>query len=372
MNAGVPPLIPGRRVSPRADLLSRDEVVLSRAAAAQVVGARVLVTGAAGSVGVALARRLAAVHPARVWLLDHDGAALETHAAEAAGAGAAGTRFPGGDDLIVLDVRDARAVVDVVRSLAPDVVIHAAALTDGAQLELAPCDAVRTNVLGTRNVVRAASDAGVDLFVHVSTDEAGSTSSVLGLSARLAELVVAGHGQGADGMRTMSVRVGPLLDGPRGLFQALAWHGLSGLPVALSHAEATCPIMTAGDAAALVLEAAALRGAPRTYVLDPGDHVHVVEFARYLAVRVGLPEPEFRYARDVPDRTAGGAADRPAARRTSHPRVWSLPPDVADPSLDARLDGLSSLVGHLGPAGLRGALAATVHACAAAELARHG
>lgn len=350
------PLIPGRRQAEGADLLGRDQLVLSPAAAVLFSGARVLVTGAAGTVGAAIVRRLHGVRPERVYLLDSETDALVSLAGE----------LGVYDDIVVADVRQGAGLEEIVRALSPDVVVHAAGLGERAHLDGSPAEALWTNVRGTQNVALAAAEAGVRLLVHVSADSAGRPASVLGVSKRLAELVVAGLGQDPAGMRTMSVRVGPLLDGGTGLLQAIARHGLTGEPVTLRHPDATCPIMTAADAAALVLEAAALRGPARTYVLDAGDHVSAVEFARYLAARVGLPEPEFDYA-EVAGAPLVGPTDRAAVRRTSHPRVWSLPPDEVDAAIAGRLDGLCALAANADAAELREALTSTLAAATLVE-----
>ena len=352
MSPSLPPLIPGRRPPEGSDLFGRDSLVLSRAAAGQFGGSRVLVTGAAGTLGAAVVRRLIGLRPDRVFLLDLNAEGLEALAADLGRPA---------DDLVVADIRDAAGLAEVVRALAPHVVVHVAGLDEDTELEAAA--AAATNVLGTRNVAAAAAAAGAGVFVHVSSDEASHPGSALGLSKRLAELVVARLAMASagesDAMRAMSVRVGPLLDGGAGLLQAIARHGLSGQPVQLAHPGATCPVLNAADAAGLVLEAAALRGPARTYVLDAGEHVSVVEFARYLAARVGLPAPEFSFT------DPGSAPGGPVVRKTSHPRVWSLPPDEMDDEIAARLDELCNLVGSGADSGADSA----VHEAMAAVLA---
>jgi dTDP-glucose 4,6-dehydratase len=186
------------------DLLGRRPVASDIHPASELLRGRVvLITGAGGSIGSEISRQVAACDPAHLVLLDHD----ETHLHDVA------TTLIGPVEAVLADIRDARDLVELFSSVHPDIVFHAAALKHVPILEAFPCEAVRTNVVGTRNVVEACRLSGVHRLVLVSTDKAVKPSSVMGASKWVAErLVLADHPDGPSGC---AVRFGNVL-GSRG------------------------------------------------------------------------------------------------------------------------------------------------------------
>jgi FlaA1/EpsC-like NDP-sugar epimerase len=166
---------------------------------------------------------------------------------------------------------------------------HAAAHKHLPLLERYPAEGVKTNVFGTLNLVKAASESGVGRFVNISTDKAARPTSILGATKRWAELVVAAHA-GPD-MRVASVRFGNVL-GSRGSFL----HGLAaqvdrGQQITITDPQVTRFFMTIPEAAGLVIEAAVMARAGETYVLDMGDPVRIIDLVlKYLAL-TGLSAP---------------------------------------------------------------------------------
>ncbi len=288
------------------------------AATELVTGRRVLVTGAAGSVGAALVRRLTALGPRSVHLLDVDEGRLHALQLELTGHG-----FTDATPVLLTDVRDARALDAAFAEARPDVVLHAAALKHVALLERFPCAGVTTNVWGTENVARVAARHGVRRLVNVSTDKAADPVSVLGATKRLAEVVVRDAGVPAA-----SVRFGNVL-GSRGSFWDVLVHQLgAGLPVTVTDPDATRYLMTIDEAAALVVEAAALAHDGGTYVLDMGEPVRVLDLVHRFAALAGLPRPEVRVtgllAGEKQHETLVGAGEH--TRPTDVPRVRLCPP----------------------------------------------
>ena len=266
------------------DLLGRRPAEIDLTSIAeQLGGRRILVTGAGGSIGSELCRQLHGFSPAALVMLDRDESGL--HATELAIEGRALLDSP---DLVVADIRDAERVADVFRMQRPEVVFHAAALKHQPLLEQHPSEAWKTNVLGTQHVLDAAAWTGVELFVNISTDKAVEPSSVLGATKLIGERLTA-EAALRTGRRFVSVRFGNVL-GSRGsvlgTFQAQI---AAGLPVTVTHPDATRYFMTVEEAVALTLQAAAIGDPGQTLVLDMGAPVRIEDMARRLAQQTGRP-----------------------------------------------------------------------------------
>jgi FlaA1/EpsC-like NDP-sugar epimerase len=269
-----------------ADLLGRHEVRLDvESIAGYVTGRRVLVTGAGGSIGSELCRQLHRFGPASLAMLDRDESAL--HATQLSIEGRALLDAP---ELILADITDAAEVSAAFREHRPDVVFHAAALKHLTLLERHPAQAVRVNLWGTRNVLRAAAEHGVERVVNVSTDKAADPVSVLGSTKRLAERLTAWFDVD-EKTRRLSVRFGNVL-GSRGsvltIFEAQL---AAGGPLTVTHPDVTRFFMTVEEACQLTIQAAAIGGGGQVLVLDMGAPVRIDDVARQLA---DLTDPTVR------------------------------------------------------------------------------
>lgn len=267
-----------------ASLLPRNpRVIIGNEARTLVEDRTILVTGAGGSIGSELARQLSQLRPRRVYLLDHDESALHAMQLEFHGHG-----LFEDDTSVLCDIRDGDALRRVFARVQPDLVFHAAAHKHLPLLERYPAEGVKTNVIGTDNVIKAAVETGVARLVNVSTDKAARPVSVLGATKRLAEILVAGQAQGVT--RVASVRFGNVL-GSRGSFlHSLAWQLDRGLPVTVTDPGVTRYFMTIPEAAGLVIEAAVMADAGETFVLDMGAPVHILDLInRFVALRGDSP-----------------------------------------------------------------------------------
>lgn len=312
------------------DLLPASRPIVGSTAVLELVaGRRVLVTGAAGSLGAALVRRLTGLRPAALHLLDVDEGRLHAQQLELTGRG-----FTTASHVALTDVRDARALDAAFAHAAPDLVLHTAALKHVALLERFSAVGVMTNVWGTENVVRAARRHGVRRVVHVSSDKAADPASVLGATQRLAEMVVRDEGAargdfgeraGGHGpyerrrLRAVSVRFGTAL-GSRGSFWDTLVHQTdAGLPVTVTDPDATRRLLTLDQAAALVLEVAALADGGETFVLDRGERVRVLDLVHRYAALAGLPVPDVTVTGLLPGEkqheTLVAAGERPRPTR---------------------------------------------------------
>jgi FlaA1/EpsC-like NDP-sugar epimerase len=268
------------------DLLGRQQVETDLAAVrAMLSGRRVLVTGAGGSIGSEIARQVADFEPAQLLLVDHDETLLFDVAQ------ALPTDVPRRQ--VLLDIRDGDRVSEAFAELAPDVVFHAAANKHVPILEQYPREAALTNILGTANVVDAATAAHVPQLVFISTDKAIRPVSVMGASKRMAEEVVRGFT--GNGTVACCVRFGNVV-GSRGSVIPTFLHQIQrGDPVTVTDPRMTRYFMSIPEAVQLVLQAATLSEGGEIFTLDMGEPVNILDLARKV-IRLSGRVPD----RDVP------------------------------------------------------------------------
>ncbi|MBW8801511.1 MAG: polysaccharide biosynthesis protein [Streptomyces sp.] len=292
-----------------------------------ITGRRVLVTGAGGSIGSELCRQLHRYGPAELVLLDRDESAL--HAVELSLYGRALLDSP---ETVLCDIRDAEAVDRIFLEHQPEVVFHAAALKHLTLLERYPGEALRTNVYGTLNVLRAADANGVKQFVNISTDKAANPTSALGHSKRLAERLTAAFAHRGNGGRFLSVRFGNVLGSRGSVLHAFAAQIEAGGPLTVTDPEVSRFFMTVPEACELVIQAAAIGRGGEALVLDMSEPVKIVDVAeRMIAmsgkdleiVFTGLREGEKLHEELFGD---GERGERPFHPLISHVNVPGLDP----------------------------------------------
>lgn len=270
------------------ELLSRPPVRLDpEPVRALVAGRRVLVTGAGGSIGSELCRQIAASGCAQLTMVDASEYNLFHIDREIA------DRHPLLPRREVLcDVRDTARVTRVFAEQAPDIVFHAAALKHVTLVENHPCEGVRTNVLGTRNVAEAAKACGAAHLALISTDKAVAPTSVMGAAKRVAEAVARQYGGGGD-MRVSIVRFGNVLGSAGSVVPIFQQQIARGGPVTLTDAAVERYFMTIPEAVQLVLRAVALSmiaSEPEAGVLtlEMGEPVKIIDLAKRMIELQGL------------------------------------------------------------------------------------
>jgi len=236
-------------------------------------GQTVLVTGAGGSIGVELCRQVSRYTPGRLIFLDRDETGLQLAQLAVNGSGLLDDL-----DIVLADIREEKVIEDVFQSLKPDVVFHAAALKHLPALEKFPQEAWKTNVLGTANVLAAASHTGVSHFVNISTDKAADPTSVLGKSKKLAEELTSWYSTHCAG-NYHSVRFGNVLGSRGSLIPTLQFLIESDRPVTITDPEATRFFMTIPEACQLVLQAGSEKLRNSILILDMGRPVKIVDIA---------------------------------------------------------------------------------------------
>jgi len=310
-----------------ADLLGRRQIQTDvEEIAGYLRGKRVLVTGAGGSIGAELTRQIAGFGPADLMMLDRDESAL--HALQLTLFGEARLDLP---QAILADVRDGDGLVRLFAERRPEVVFHAAALKHLNMLEQYPDEGWRTNVLGTLNVLRAASSVGVGHVINISTDKAADPVNVLGRTKRMAERLtstVAGQTSG----HYLSVRFGNVLGSRGSVLETFAAQIARGGPVTVTHPDVTRYFMTIPEAVQLVIQAGAIGAGGEALVLDMGSPVRIADVAAQLISMEGRPI-DVRYTGLRPgeklhEELIGSAehGERPVHPLISHVPVPPLPP----------------------------------------------
>jgi FlaA1/EpsC-like NDP-sugar epimerase len=305
----------------------------------------ILVTGAAGSIGSELCRQIAALQPRLLVGFDNAESGLFHLDQEVR------SSLPGDFVPCIGDIRDVRRVQEVFERYSFDAVFHAAAYKHVPLMEAYPLELIQTNVFGTWNLARAAAHRGVDCFVLISTDKAVNPANVMGLTKRIAELLVAGlAGSGNCRTRFASVRFGNVLGSSGSVVPVFHEQIARGGPLTVTHPEVRRFFMTIREAVHLVLQTAATTERSGTFFLDMGEAVRIAELARHMIRSWGL-EPD----RDVQIRYVGlrpgekldeeliGRGERALA--TAHPRIHELRGRVAAPrDIAAWIAELSSAV----------------------------
>jgi FlaA1/EpsC-like NDP-sugar epimerase len=267
-----------------ADLLGRRQVDTNvQAIADYLVGKRVLVTGAGGSIGLELCLQLARFQPAELIMLDRDESAL--HALQLQLHGEARLDSP---EVVLADIRDSEQLTVLFAERRPEVVFHAAALKHVNMLETHPQEAWKTNVLGTRNVLEAATAVRVERFINISTDKAADPVNVLGRTKRLAEQLTAAYAQANDGA-FLSVRFGNVLGSRGSVLTTFAAQIARGGPVTVTDPDVTRYFMTIPEAVQLVIQAGAIGRDGEALVLDMGEPVRIADVARQLIAMADRP-----------------------------------------------------------------------------------
>ncbi|GAA0499072.1 dTDP-glucose 4,6-dehydratase [Paractinoplanes deccanensis] len=257
-----------------ADLLGRREIGIDLAAVAGYLeGRRVLVTGAGGSIGSELCRQVARFHPERLVMLDRDESGLHDVQLSLDGRGLLDDR-----NLVVADIRDQQRLDEVFAEHRPHVVFHAAALKHLPLLEMHPSEALKTNIVGTYQLLRTAVRHGVERLVNISTDKAADPVSVLGYSKRITERLTAAACGGF-----CSVRFGNVLGSRGSVLTAFTAQIEAGGPITVTDPDVTRYFMTVQEAVRLVIQAGALESDGEVLVLDMGEPVRIADVAKRLA-----------------------------------------------------------------------------------------
>ncbi|WP_239752721.1 nucleoside-diphosphate sugar epimerase/dehydratase [Mammaliicoccus sp. J-M40] len=271
------------------DLLGRDPVELDmNSISKELTHKTILVTGAGGSIGSEICRQVCKFKPERIILLGHGENSIYHIHQELSGFYKDETEIIP----IIADVQDKERMKEVMETYKPYVVYHAAAHKHVPLMEYNPKEAIKNNVLGTRNTAEAAKLAEVSKFVMVSTDKAVNPPNVMGATKRIAEMIIQSMNNETSKTDFVAVRFGNVL-GSRGSVIPLFKKQIeAGGPVTVTHPEMTRYFMTIPEASRLVLQAGALAIGGEVFVLDMGKPVKIVDLAKNLIRLSGYKEED--------------------------------------------------------------------------------
>jgi FlaA1/EpsC-like NDP-sugar epimerase len=242
---------------------------------------RILVIGAGGSIGSALARRLIFAKIKNVFFLDRDESALHGLALELSDTAASHS-----ESCFIADIRDPQSIKDVIEKVLPTIVIHAAALKHLVVLERFPREGFLTNIVGTLNVAELCAGLGVKQFVNISTDKAANPTSVLGKTKKLAELIT--EEVFIDtGLMQCSVRFGNVFASRGSVIETFVHQIKNRIPVTVTDSQVARFFMSHNEAANLVLAAASLQESG-TYIQNMGQEVLILEVVNRIAKYLDL------------------------------------------------------------------------------------
>ena len=263
------------------DLLRRPPVALDLVGIGHfLAGKRVLVSGAAGSIGSEICRQVLRYQPSRLVCLDHDENALfflERALAKIESRAEVQYRLADITDTIRMDGLFAEG--------RPQVVYHAAAHKHVPMLEMNPVEGIRNNVFGTMTLATTAGRHGVDAFLLISTDKAVNPTSVMGASKRIAEQLIQTLPYDT---RFTAVRFGNVLGSQGSVVPLLKQQIAAGGPVTVTHPEMRRFFMTIPEAVELVIQASAMGKGEEIFILDMGEPVKIVDLANDLIMLSGL------------------------------------------------------------------------------------
>ncbi|MCM3650433.1 polysaccharide biosynthesis protein [Metabacillus litoralis] len=261
------------------DLLGRETIELDMTSISDYVTNKVvLVTGAGGSIGSEICRQISKFHPKRLVLLGHGENSIYSIEMELKEA------FKDTEiDIIteIADLQDYDKLMNVMTIYQPNVIYHAAAHKHVPLMERSPEEAVKNNMIGTKNIAEVASIHEVETFVMISTDKAVNPTSVMGSTKRLAEMLIQ-HFDQISSTRFVAVRFGNVLGSRGSVIPLFKKQIQKGGPVTVTHPDMVRYFMTIPEASRLVIQAGALAKGGEIFVLDMGEPVKIVDLAKNL------------------------------------------------------------------------------------------
>lgn len=259
-------------------VINRDEVELltDEQIRKNFQNSKILIIGAGGSIGSAIAKRLNHAKIEDVFILDRDESALHGLALHLSNISASKSK-----NYFIADIRDRQSIQEVLTYVRPSIVIHAAALKHLVILERFPREGYLSNIVGTLNVAQLCLENNVQQFINISTDKAARPSSVLGKTKKIAELATAEVFKNSE-LIQCSVRFGNVFASRGSVIETFIHQINNDLPVTISDLNVARFFMSQYEAANLVLAAASLKE-NGTYIQNMGQEILITEIVNRIA-----------------------------------------------------------------------------------------
>ncbi len=272
------------------DLLQREPIVLKKNNIIQeVTGKKILVTGAAGSIGSEIVRQLIGYQPAWIFLCDQAESPLHELQLELC------DKYPNLNlTIFMANVQDKNRMTKLFEQYRPEIVFHAAAYKHVPLMESNPTEAIVSNIFGTKNLADLSKRFNVKKFIMVSTDKAVNPTNVMGATKRLAEIYIQSldESQKANSNNTLTsfitTRFGNVLGSNGSVVPRFKAQIAVGGPITVTHPEITRYFMTIPEAVELVLEAGAMGKGGEVFVFDMGESIKIVDLAINMIKLAGL------------------------------------------------------------------------------------
>ena len=307
------------------DLLPRDKIEVDMDAIGKMLtGKRVLITGAAGSIGSEMVRQVAAYKPAELILIDQ--AETPMHDVRLMMA----RQFPDiKNETIVSSITDQIHMEKIFEAHKPEYVFHAAAYKHVPMMEDNPAMAVRNNINGTRVIADLAVKYGTKKFVMISTDKAVNPTNVMGCSKRICEIycqslnqaIVEGKVKG--GTQFVTTRFGNVLGSNGSVIPLFKEQIKKGGPITVTHPDIIRFFMLISEACKLVLEAGTMGKGGEIFVFDMGRPVKIVDLAKRMIKLSGAKDIDIKFTglRDGEKLFEEVLNDKEGTKPTYHPKI---------------------------------------------------
>ena len=278
------------------DLLQRDPIEIDiHKVASHLEGKRVMITGAAGSIGSEIMRQVASFNPYKLILVDQAETPLHDIRLELQ------DRWRDIDaETIIADISNATRMEDIFKEYQPQYIFHAAAYKHVPMMEDNVSESIQINVFGTRTLADLAVKYGAEKFVMISTDKAVNPTNVMGCSKRICEIYVQSlakklQEKGGHVTQFITTRFGNVLGSNGSVIPRFRDQIQRGGPVTVTHPEITRYFMTIPEACRLVLEAGSMGNGGEIYIFDMGKPVKIVDLAKRMISLSGRTDVKIEF-----------------------------------------------------------------------------
>ena len=279
------------------DLLQRDPIEIDiHKVASHLEGKRVMITGAAGSIGSEIMRQVASFNPYKLILVDQAETPLHDIRLELQ------DRWRDIDaETIIADISNATRMEDIFKEYQPQYIFHAAAYKHVPMMEDNVSESIQINVFGTRTLADLAVKYGAEKFVMISTDKAVNPTNVMGCSKRICEIYVQSlakklQEKGGHVTQFITTRFGNVLGSNGSVIPRFRDQIQRGGPVTVTHPEIIRYFMTIPEACRLVLEAGSMGNGGEIYIFDMGKPVKIVDLAKRMISLSGRTDVKIEFS----------------------------------------------------------------------------